>query len=355
MRKKLLYRQLVQRYLDRTASQEELQVFFHLLEKGKLKKELQEATQESTERSAGRMGSHGRIHEGGRVRHMIRRYGAVAAAVCVLAAGAIIWKTKATRHEPPAFVSVFHNDIDPGRDRATLTLADGSNVTLTSVEAYVPATAGNRQSYRTLATPAAGQYRLTLADGTKVWLNSQSSIRYPTAFTGKTRVVEVTGEAYFDVAKDARRPFFVKAGNMTIQALGTRFNVHAYPDELSTTATLIQGSVRVIKGADSLLLSPGQEGQTNTDGAGVASKTADTVQTVAWKEGYFDFDNQDIQSIMRQFSRWYDIKVVFAGKPGSAPFAGRMQRSLTLSQVMTGIGTTGIHSRLEGRTLTILP
>lgn len=353
MRKKLLYRQLVQRYLDRTASTEELQVFFHLLEKGKLKKELLEATQDVPEPASGRVGSRSRDLSAGRVRYIVRRYGAVAAAIGVLAAGAIIWKAKTAKHQPPAFVSVYHNDVEPGRDRATLTLADGSQVALNSVEAYVPATTGNRPSYRTLATPAAGQYRLTLADGTKVWLNSQSSIRYPTAFTGKTRTVEVMGEAYFDVAKDAKRPFVVKARSLTVQALGTQFNVHAYPDEFSTTATLIQGSVRVIKGPDSLLLTPGQEGQSS--GRLVLNATADTSQVSAWKDGYFDFDNQDIESIMRQFARWYDIKVVFAGRPGSAPFAGRMQRSLTLSQVMTGLGTTGIHSRLEGRVLTILP
>jgi ferric-dicitrate binding protein FerR (iron transport regulator) len=204
-----------------------------------------------------------------------------------------------------------------------------------------------------LATPAGGQYRLTLADGTKVWLNSQSSIRFPIAFDGKTRLVEVTGEAYFDVAKDARRPFVVRAGKMIVQALGTQFNVHAYADEPSK-ATLIQGSVRVIKGADSLLLTPGQEGEYKEPGGIAENNTADTAQASAWKDGYFDFDNLDIQAIMRQFARWYDIRIVYQGKPSTVLFAGRLQRSLRLSQVMIGLGRMGVRSRLDGRTLTIL-
>ena len=383
MRKKELYRTLVHRYLNRTASPEELQVFFHLLEKGKLQRQLLEATEDTPPASSGR------------VRLMVRRYGAVAAVVIALAGTGIflLWRGGLRGSTVPAFVSVFHNDIDPGGDRATLTLGDGSLVQLGNLEDYnrlqdgrgdaaISGTPGDvngrgdagdanghgdaggasghgdvnrhgRSLYRLLTTPAGGQYRLILADGTKVWLNSQSSIRFPVAFAGNTRFVEVTGEAYFDVAHDARRPFVVKAGKMIVQALGTEFNVHAYGDESTTKTTLIQGSVRVIEGADSLLLTPGQEGL--TDGRITLNSSADTAQAAAWKDGYFDFDNLDIQSIMRQFARWYDIRIVFAGKPGTALFAGRLQRSLKLSQMMTGLGMMGVHSRLEGRVLTILP
>jgi len=444
MRKKELYRILVHRYVSRTASPEELQVFFHLLEKGKLQRQLLEATQDTPAAATGR------------VRLMVRRYGVAAAVIIALAGTAIIllWRGGLHKDATPAFVSVLHNDIDPGGDRATLTLGDGSLVQLGSEADYnrlqngrgdaaisgssdegargradgagargradgagargradgagAPGRAGaagaggrgdvdgadgrggeradgasgrggannhGRPLYRVLATPAGGQYRLTLADGTKVWLNSQSSIRFPVAFAGNTRLVEVTGEAYFDVAHDARRPFVVKAGKMIVQALGTEFNVHAYGDESTTKTTLIQGSVRVIEGADSLLLTPGQEGLTDVlagNGVGTSSggggggaitnseritlnSSADTAQAAAWKDGYFDFDNLDIQAIMRQFARWYDIRIVFAGKPGAALFAGRLQRSLKLSQVMIGLGRMGVHSRLEGRVLTILP
>jgi len=383
MRKKELYRILVHRYVSRTASPEELQVFFHLLEIGKLQRQLLEATQDTPAASTGR------------VRLMVRRYGVAAAVIIALAGTAIflLWRGGLHKDATPAFVSVLHNDIDPGGDRATLTLGDGSLVQLGSEADYNRLQNGRggeradgasgrggannhgRPLYRVLATPAGGQYRLTLADGTKVWLNSQSSIRFPVAFAGNTRLVEVTGEAYFDVAHDARRPFVVKAGKMIVQALGTEFNVHAYSDESTTKTTLIQGSVRVIEGADSLLLTPGQEGLTDVlagNGVGMSSggggggaitnseritlnSSADTAQAAAWKDGYFDFDNLDIQAIMRQFARWYDIRIVFAGKPGAALFAGRLQRSLKLSQVMTGLGRMGVHSRLEGRVLTVLP
>lgn len=444
MRKKELYRTLVHRYLNRTASAEELQVFFHLLEKGKLQKQLLEATQDAP------------VTSPGRVLFLVRRYG-VAAAVLIALLGVgsfLLWHVKSRIDSIPAFVSVLHNDIDPGTDRATLTFDDGKEVSLANLDDYnrwrgewdvsggngarggagfggsgngaggpngvgangvgvgggrsgvsgaghsVDVGNGGRtggrghMQYRLLATPAGGQYRLTLADGTKVWLNSQSSIRYPKTFAGKTRLVEVTGEAYFDVAHDARRPFVVKAGKLFVQALGTQFNVHAYSDE-PAKATLIQGSVRVIDGIDSLLLTPGQEGvtdavagnsvmMTDNNGGAAGGTTAsgatgskatgskalkaasngerltlnsavDTAQAAAWKDGYFDFDNQNIQTIMRQFARWYDIRIVFASKPSTALFAGRLQRSLRLSQVMIGLGTMGVHSRLEGRTLTILP
>ena len=363
MRKKDLYRQLVERYLDRTASTEELQVFFYLLEQGKLKKQLLAATQDEQERSAVR------------VRLMVRRYSAAAVLVGLVGLGIVfLYRGRMHKDEVPAFVSVYKNDIDPGRDRAVLTLADGSRVSLDRVEDYGRVTddrlegernghpevernpnGETRLRYRTLATPVGGQYRLTLADGTKVWLNSQSSIRFPTAFAGKTRLVEVTGEVYFDVARDMRKPLVVKAGGLIVQALGTRFNVYNYPNEAAARATLIQGSVRVIKGRDSLLLTPGQEGETHKPDLLTLNSDVDTAQASAWKDGYFDFDNQDIQAIMRQFARWYDIQVVFAGKPSTAPFAGKMQRSLRLSQVMIGLGKTGVHSRLEGRVLTILP
>lgn len=345
MKKKDLYRQLVERYMNRTASIDELQTFFHLLEQGKLKKLLLEATQEKQDAS-------------GRLRHITRSYAVAAALITLLGFSLLfLWKYKPQKDTVPAFVSVYKNDIDPGTDRAVLTLADGSQVSLSRPEDYdhqAKKTARSKK-YNTLSTPAAGQYHLTLADGTEVWLNAQSSIRFPPDFHGATRTVEVSGEAYFQVAKDARRPFIVKAGDLTIQALGTQFNVHAYPDEPSAKATLIQGSVRVLKGTDSILLVPGETGETNKPTGLSLNSGVDTAQIAAWKDGYFDFDNQDLQTIMRQFARWYDIQVVFAGRSGTGLFAGKMQRNLRLSQVMTGLGKTGVHSRLEGRVLTILP
>jgi len=354
MKRKELYRQLVERYLNRTASMDELQVFFHLLEKGKLKKHLILATQNDWEPSTGRL------------RLIARRYSMAAALLGVLGLGIfLLWKARPRNEAVPAFVSVYKNDIEPGADRAVLALADGSRVRLDRLEDYsrlgdgrnTGRTKGSHRGplYNSLSTPAAGQYRLTLPDGTKVWLNAQSSIRFPTSFYGNTRSVELSGEAYFQVAKDARRPFLVKAGDLTIQALGTQFNVHAYLDESSAKATLILGAVRVVKGEDSLLLAPGQEGETNKTTGLMLNSDVDTSQIAAWKDGYFDFDHLDIQAIMRQFARWYDIQVVYEGKPSTVLFEGRMQRNLRLSQVMNGLGKTGIHSRLEGRVLTILP
>ncbi len=248
------------------------------------------------------------------------------------------------------------NDVSPGSNGAVLTLADGSQIILDSVTDGNLATQGGIAiikkggiinyvgdnnnsnnaivSYNTITTPKGRQFQLMLEDGTKVWLNAGSSIKFPAVFKGKTRDVVVTGEAYFEVAKDAARPFRVDAKGMNVEVLGTYFNVNAYDDEASINTTLLEGSVKVIKGNKEKLLVPGQQAQMNGLGEFSLVKNANTEEVMAWKNNFFSFNNTDISKLMRQLSRWYDVEVEFKGAVQPVTFNGNISRMANLSTVL---------------------
>ncbi len=224
------------------------------------------------------------------------------------------------------------NDIAPGSNKAILTLANGKQIILDSAHKGTIALQGNANIIKTdsgsltyspepgegpsatvynmLTTPRGGQYQLTLPDGSQVWLNAASSIRYPTAFTGKERRVEITGEAYFEVVHNSRMPFRVKAGNELVEDLGTSFNVNAYSDEPAQTTTLVAGSVKI----GNLILKPGEQAAFNTEGKTDLISNANIEDILAWKNGRFRFSSVSIETIMRQAARWYDMQVEYKGK-----------------------------------------
>lgn len=282
------------------------------------------------------------------------------------------------RHDrQPAKVAqnkVIKTDIAPGGNKAVLTLANGAKVILNnarngkisnqagasilkqdSLISY-KALAGNNSaevSYNTITIPKGGQYQLVLADGTKVWLNAASSLRFPTAFTGKNRTVELTGEAYFEVAKTKDKPFNVKTLTQTVQVLGTHFNINAYTNEASVKTTLLEGSVKVFSANASVLISPGQQSVLGNTGIFEVKNDLDTDGTVAWKNGIFQFKEADIQTIMRQISRWYDIDVLFKGKITTDLYGGKISRNVNLSQVLKILELSGINFTIEGRTIIV--
>ncbi|MES1249681.1 MAG: FecR domain-containing protein, partial [Chitinophaga rupis] len=283
------------------------------------------------------------------------------------------------------YVAVFHHpqkqaisgelrplkhDAAPGRTRAVLTLADGSRITLDSARsgqlamqgkttvtnqhgAVTYSTNGATETlFNTLATGRGEQSPpLTLSDGTRVWLNAASSIRYPVAFSGDARQVEITGEAYFEVAKDPTKPFYVRARDVKVEVLGTHFNINAYQDEPSMRTTLLEGSVKVIAGGASqrgrkeMLLSPGEQAQVGKDVNLV--KAVDVDQVMAWKNGMFNFNHTDLQSVLRQLARWYDIDVQFEGSPSPRTFHGKITRDLRLSQVIGLLQEVKVKFRIE--------
>ncbi|WP_295796807.1 FecR family protein [Mucilaginibacter sp.] len=268
---------------------------------------------------------------------------------------------------------IYKNDIAPGGNKAILTLADGSKLVLNNskngalaTQAGIQivkqdstlsykATAGSKSqaAYNTITTPYGGQYQLVLADGTKVWLNAASSLRYPTSFTGKDRSVELTGEAYFEVAKNKNQPFNVKTATQTVQVLGTHFNVNAYSDEKAVKTTLLEGSVKVSSATANVMISPGQQSALAKNGLFLIDKDLDTDEIVAWKNGVFQFNEADIQTIMRQIARWYNIDVEFKGTIPANTYHGKISRNSNVSQVLKILELSGINFTIEGRKITV--
>ncbi|SFN18954.1 FecR family protein [Chitinophaga sp. YR627] len=294
-----------------------------------------------------------------------------AAAVILLLMGSGYYLSQRL-HTPKVPQIAQLTDIPPGKTGAILTLADGSEVVLDSSKNGVIAIQGNttvklkngevyynnngqsgeKVAYNTITTPNGRQYQLVLPDGTKVWLNAASSLTYPIAFTEKERKVSVRGEAYFEVAANARQPFKVIINDVTsIDVLGTKFNINAYKDETGIRTTLLQGAVKVNYQQASQLLQPGQAAQIGQQLSLV--EDVDLNSAVAWKEGIFAFDNADLPAVLRQLARWYDIEVSYEGKIPSATFTGEIDKTLTLSQVLQGLSATRINYKIEGNKLII--
>lgn len=288
----------------------------------------------------------------------------------------------------------FKNDVQPGGNRATLLLADGSAMILDSagngllsqqgdakvikldngtIEYKQGAGGGEKEAvvYNTVSTPKGGQFMISLPDGSKAWLNASSTLRFPTAFTGAERIVELTGEGYFEVrpsrppgplptspgGRGVKRPFIVKAGDVHVEVLGTHFNVNAYSDEDVIKTTLLEGAVKVIKANASGLLKPGEEAQAFRQGPLKTVKQADLEQTMAWHNGVFAFRNTPIAAIMRQAQRWYDIEVIYSGKVNKEEsLNGDIPRNVALSKLLKILEATGsVHFRIEGKTVTVMP
>lgn len=307
----------------------------------------------------------------------IKNYGLQAAAVLLITAA--LWFVIAKQNslkQAPTYVK--ETDILPGGNRGTLTLADGRTIKLDSVKNGELAhqagtdiiisngnllqykldhqTNNSTTSYNTLATPRGGQFKLILPDKTSVWLNAESTLKFPTVFSGKTRIVELTGEAYFEVAKNAKMPFKVISGTTTTEVLGTHFNINAYKNESLTKTTLLEGSVKVSNTKDSILLNPNQQAITTSTSQKIEiSKEIDVDEVVAWKNGKFQFNNTDLQSIMRQLARWYDVEIVYEGAIPKRAFTGKISRDVTATQVLKILELSDINFRIDGKKIIVMP
>ncbi|WP_316828125.1 FecR family protein [Pedobacter miscanthi] len=266
-------------------------------------------------------------------------------------------------------------DFPAGKNKAILTLAGNKEIILDDTQngelaeqdnTLIRKTADGQVVYEdrhaahapgqvlinTMTTPRGGQYHLTLADGTEVWLNAASSITYPTAFTANDRQVEITGEVYFQVAHLAKRPFRVKSNGQTVEVLGTHFDVNAYGNENAIRTTLLEGSVEVTANGQKTLLKPGQQAVWSS--ASLRKRNADVDEAVAWKDGYFHFVDADIQTIMRQFARWYDVDIEFEGPITNETFTGRLPRSWSLNRVMKIVESSrSVYLKVEGRRIMV--
>ena len=301
----------------------------------------------------------------------------VAAAAILLLGVFAVYKsgfTKTEHKQDVAKTNNVNNDIAPGGNKAILTLADGTQIILDSAAngnltnqgntkiikldgklAYSSTGNSSEILYNTISTPKGGQYQLILEDGSKVWLNAASSLKFPSAFVGKQRNVELTGEAYFEVAKNAAMPFNVLVNNMNVQVLGTHFNVMAYSEESEIKTTLLEGSVKVTNGSALGLLKPGKQAVVDNSGS-IKIADADIETDMAWKNGLFLFDNINIKTIMRQLSRWYDADISYEGNITNKNFTAQISRNTNLSAVLKKLELTGeIHFKIEGKKVLVIP
>jgi ferric-dicitrate binding protein FerR (iron transport regulator) len=262
------------------------------------------------------------------------------------------------------------NDVAPGGNKAILTLADGSTIILddahdgtvahqgnTKVLKFAgklayngPGTPAAERLYNTVSTPRGGEYQVILPDGSQVWLNTASSLRFPTSFNGNERRVEITGEAYFEVTKKAGMPFVVSVNTAEIRVLGTHFNVMAYDEEALLKTTLLEGSVQFTHGPEHTMLVPGQQSQLIKNGQIKVLNNVNLEEVIAWKNGMFHFERMDIVTLMRQISRWYDVEVIYANKKMDEKFFADIPRNTNLSDVLKALELTGkVQFQVEGK------
>jgi transmembrane sensor len=318
------------------------------------------------------------------------RVAAAAIVILVLGSGAYLWMNHSSEHDritTSIKSPTLTHDIAPGGNKAVLLLADGSSIVLDSAAKGTLARQGNTEIsktgdgsllynagtsssavlYNTLSTPRGGQYQISLPDGTKVWMNAASSLRYPTAFLGKQREVELNGEAYFEVAHLTHKggqkipfivhvdPFSRKRG-MKVEVLGTHFNVMAYNDENSIRTTLLEGSVKVIKENETSMLKAGQQAAfiKKENKINIISNP-DLDLAVAWKNGYTSFRSADIKTIMHQVTRWYDVDIVYESDIPERTFTGEVPRDARLSELLKIFEASNIHFIIEGRVIKLKP
>ena len=324
-----------------------------------------------------------------------RRMAAAAAVFILLSVSGYLWLSRrsptAPAHRGEYISGGLANDAAPGKTRAVLTLANGSRIILDSATNGMLTQQGNTKIqnlngaltytkdtrpvseilYNDLTTHRGEQYPLTLSDGTRIWLNAASEIRYPVAFSGNDRTVEINGEAYVEVAPDAARPFRVRLRDSTvIQVLGTSFNINAYEDEGSIKTTLLQGAVKIMPPASSgkergvnlalsgpgkgVKLAPGQQAQVSSNGEIKLIDDADVEEAIAWKNGYFQFTNADLPALLRQLSRWYDLDVTYQGALRHYEFTGKITRNINLASLLQALRLSGVVFKIEGIKLIVI-
>jgi ferric-dicitrate binding protein FerR (iron transport regulator) len=305
------------------------------------------------------------------------RYVAAAAVILLVASGVVyVWLEKKPENNLAKTQKPLPgNDVLPGGNKAVLTLADGSTIVLDNTAIGIVTQQGNTKVlktnngklayntdrgkpvevlYNTVSTPRGGQYQIELPDGSQVWLNAASSLRFPTAFIGKDRRVEITGEAYFEVTKNKSMPFIVSVEGSEIQVLGTHFNVMAYKEESNIKTTLLEGSIKFVHGNNSSLIKPGQQTQLANSGQIKVLDDIDMDAVIAWKNGNFDFNGVDIETVMRQLSRWYNVEVEY-NKKTDVLFYAEIPRNTKLSEVLHALEyTSKVKFDINGKKIVVM-
>lgn len=375
----------LENWLD--ASDLNRRIFKELTDREGLEKEVDDYDKEDADLPAMKKEMLGKIGQGKLLR--MHRLRAIAAAAALLLLGFAGWywlsKGRLTKDKDNGQALVSH-DVDPGSNKALLILGDNSKLVLDSAAlgkladqgatqvmktdsgslSYkvlaLKGAPGTKTLYNTIITPRGGTYQVTLPDGSKVWLNSESSIRFPIAFTGQERHVEISGEVYFEVARNAAQPFTVQLqGHMgepgtpaMIRVLGTDFNVMDYQDEARTKTTLISGKIKIETNSKTKILAPGEQAVYSANSELQVLKGVDTASVVGWKNGMFYFDHEDLKSVMRVLARWYDIEVQYKGNiRENLYFDGEIQKNISLSYVLDQVLRSNFKYSIDDKTVTI--
>lgn len=393
---------LYRRYVNKSATREERAEFRQLLLKAEFDPELR-ALLEETWKS---IGEEEKVFDSGQSQNMLgyilaqeaetgrtdpgvggiakllfmgRRF-RMAVAVCalLLISGIVVFINRKSGFDDNINLTgnnTYKTDIGPGQNGAILTLADGTQIELDSVANGVIAheegtnlelkdgklvysssetdIQAEELRYNVLTTPRGRQFNLILPDGSQVWLNAASSIRYPLRFGKNNRIVEIKGEAYFEITPDKTKPFLVHRDGVEVEVLGTHFNVNSYADEEDIKVTLIEGSVKVKSSGGFIVLKPGQQARISENQMVILENQAESA--LAWKKGLFYFDKANIQAVMRQLEKWYNVEIEYEGAISKREFQGEIQRELNLSEVLDVLRRTDVNFRVEGRKLIVMP
>ncbi|HEY9003570.1 MAG TPA: FecR family protein [Mucilaginibacter sp.] len=380
------YRELAQKWLDGTITSAEKQEFAAWYNADQdapvdIPSEFAESEEVLRERILDKINSRIFNKTSGTGKKALVWLGSIAAGLAVLFMAAVI-HFHLKKHQSQSFAAGYQkpkvNDVAPGGDKAMLTLADGSKVVLTDAKNGVVASQGittlNKTKdgqlvyqadqssktapvvYNTITTPKGGQFQVVLSDGTKVWLNAASSITFPTTFSATERKVTITGEVYFEVAKNMQVPFRVVTGKQEVEDVGTCFNINAYDDERSITTTLVEGAVKISSGQQSALLKPGQQAKlSNQESGSINVRNVDTETVLAWKNGNFEFESEELHAIMRQVARWYDIKVIYEGDVKPRRFTASVPRNVNLSKLLEMLKFMGVNFKIDGQAVVVSP
>lgn len=383
---------LLEKYINKAVSQEELKEFFNYLELEEYNRRLEAEMERRYKTIVPGAGVHtvnwdemftGIVSEPEerKIRPLWKKVLKIAAVwVIIGGTGLLVWKERSEQLKlRTKTVALVRGDKEPGSNKAVLKLGNGKEIILDSSNDGLLASQGGTKisktadgmlmydaasggetnvvgkSYiNTLSTPAGGQYKIILPDNSEVWLNSSSSISFPAVFTGAERKVTLTGEAYFEVSKDKNHPFKVKAGKAEVAVLGTHFNIMSYADEPRSEVSLAEGSVRVNLERNSQLLVPGQQASFSGSSDHISLKNIDPEEVADWKNGYFQFDNTPVEQVMRQIKRWYNIEVVYQDVKPGLYITGMISRTKKLSKILEMLKeTSGLEFEVEAKQITV--
>lgn len=384
-KERLVY--LLEKYADNTCQKDEFQELFSLIEESEFDSELHSFMQIEWDKGSNEpMASEpnwDKMYE--QIVRPKKRYtfklgpvlSAAAVLLIALSVGIHLFVNKKDQVSSNFALSASANEIAPGGNRAILTLSDGRVVDLNPENDMVIIDAAQLKysdgteiatidegsaisEFNTIATPKGGQYTIVLPDGSKVWLNAESSLTFPaSSFMKKERRLELKGEAYFEVARDEKVPFVVTSKGQEVKVLGTHFNVNAYSDEGVIKTTLLEGSVRVSTGlnssnATSQLLIPNQQSAVSIGSNSIKVNTIDPLLEIAWKNGLFDFQDKSLEQVMRELARWYDLEIIYEGDVPHMEFFGKIRRNNNLAEVLHILESAELSFKVEdGRKLII--